>query len=78
MKKLQQPRAFHDLVPIHASNWMHLQTHPIVAARLRRKSWELHDWVYSIETGDVWTYDLQHDMFRSLLQPGARTRPVRK
>jgi carbonic anhydrase len=56
----------------------HLQTHPIVAARLRRKALELHGWVYSIETGDVWTYDFQQDMFRSLLQPGARTRPTRK
>lgn len=42
----------------------HLKTHPLVAARLRSKSLELHGWVYSIETGDVWTYDFAQDAFR--------------
>lgn len=56
----------------------HLQTHPLVAARLRSKSLELHGWVYSIETGDVWTYDFTRDTFRSLVPAPARPRRKRK
>ncbi len=55
----------------------HLQTHPVVAAKLRSKKLDLHGWVYSIETGDVWTYDFGSDTFRSLLQPRAGTRRKR-
>lgn len=55
----------------------HLQTHPIVASKLRSKSLELHGWVYSIETGEVWTYDFDSDTFRSLLQPLGKTRRKR-
>ncbi len=55
----------------------HLQTHPVVASRLRSKRLELHGWVYSIETGDVWDYEFQQDAFRSLL-PAAKTRRKRK
>lgn len=50
----------------------HLQTHPVVAAKLRGKGVELHGWVYSIETGEVWAYDFQKDCFRSLLLGGSR------
>lgn len=46
----------------------HLQTHPIVAAKLRNHTLELHGWVYAIETGDVWTYDFEKDTFQSLIQ----------
>lgn len=56
----------------------HLQTHPLVAARLRNKSLELHGWVYSIETGDVWTYDFSQDTFRSLVPPTGKARRRRK
>jgi carbonic anhydrase len=56
----------------------HLQTHPLVAARLRNKSLELHGWVYSIETGDVWTYDFSQDTFRSLVPPAGKARRKRK
>ncbi len=52
----------------------HLKTHPLVAARLRSKSLELHGWVYSIETGDVWTYDFAQDAFRSLVPPTGKAR----
>lgn len=52
----------------------HLKTHPLVAARLRSKSLELHGWVYSIETGDVWTYDFSQDTFRSLVPPTGKAR----
>lgn len=56
----------------------HLQTHPLVAARLRNKSLELHGWVYSIETGDVWTYDFSQDTFRSLVPQAGKARRKRK
>jgi carbonic anhydrase len=45
----------------------HLQTHPTVAAKLRRGALELHGWVYSIQTGEVWAYDFRRDRFVSLL-----------
>ena len=44
----------------------HLRTHPAVAARLRRGAVQLHGWVYSISTGEMWTYDLAGDKFVSL------------
>ena len=50
----------------------HLQTHPVVAAKLRSKTLELHGWVYSIETGDVWSYDFQRDTFQSLVPSKGR------
>jgi carbonic anhydrase len=56
----------------------HLKTHPLVAARLRSNSLELHGWVYSIETGDVWTYDFAQDTFRSLVPPAGKARRKRK
>lgn len=44
----------------------HLQTHPLIASRLRRDAITLHGWVYSIPTGQVWTYDENKDQFVSL------------
>jgi carbonic anhydrase len=41
----------------------HLQTHPTVAAKLRRGALEVHGWVYSIATGEVWAYDFPTDRF---------------
>lgn len=55
----------------------HLQTHPVVASKLRSKGVELHGWVYSIETGDVWAYDFHKDMFQSLFPSGPRRRRPR-
>ena len=46
----------------------HLRTHPLIAARLRRGAVALHGWVYSIPTGEVWTFDEGRDQFVSLLQ----------
>jgi carbonic anhydrase len=46
----------------------HLRTHPLIAAKLRRKAVELHGWVYSIPTGQVWTFDEDRDRFVSLLK----------
>ncbi|HSE60134.1 MAG TPA: carbonic anhydrase [Nitrospiraceae bacterium] len=44
----------------------HLQTHPTVAARLRKGFLHLHGWVYSIATGDIWAYDAKREIFVSL------------
>lgn len=43
-----------------------LRTLPAVAARLARGDLHLHGWVYKIETGDVFAYDLQEGQFVSL------------
>lgn len=45
----------------------HLRTHPSVALLLRKKKVDLHGWVYSISTGDVWVYDFELEQFTSLL-----------
>jgi carbonic anhydrase len=45
----------------------HLRTHPSVALLLRKKKVDLHGWVYSILTGDVWVYDFNSEEFTSLL-----------
>ena len=45
----------------------HLRTHPSVALLLRQKKVDLHGWVYSISTGDVWVYDFEVEQFTSLL-----------
>jgi carbonic anhydrase len=49
----------------------HLRTHPSVALLLRQKKVDLHGWVYSISTGDVWGYDFDSDQFTSLLDNAA-------
>jgi len=45
----------------------HLRTHPSVAVQLRKGKVDLHGWVYSISTGDVWVYDFHKDQFSPLL-----------
>jgi carbonic anhydrase len=45
----------------------HLRAHPSVALLLRKKKVDLHGWVYSISTGDVWVYDFGSEQFTSLL-----------
>ena len=45
----------------------HLKTYPSVAARLRRGTLTIHGWVYSISTGDIWTYDDDKGEFVSLI-----------
>jgi carbonic anhydrase len=49
----------------------HLRTHPSVALLLRQKKVDLHGWVYSISTGDVWVYDFDSEQFTSLLGDAA-------
>jgi carbonic anhydrase len=40
-----------------------LRTHPSVALQLRKGNVEIHGWVYSISTGDVWVYDFDSESF---------------
>ena len=40
-----------------------LRTHPSVALQLRKGKVELHGWVYSISTGDIWVYDFNTEDF---------------
>lgn len=56
----------------------HLRTHPLIAAKLRRETVELHGWVYSIPTGQVWTFDEDRDKFVSLSKAPARSPKQRK
>jgi carbonic anhydrase len=49
----------------------HLRTHPAVALQLRKGKVDLHGWVYSISTGDVWVYDFETEEFTSLLEEGS-------
>jgi carbonic anhydrase len=49
----------------------HLQTHPTVAAKLRKGSLGIHGWVYSIATGDIWVYDSKDERFVSLAESAA-------
>jgi carbonic anhydrase len=49
----------------------HLRTHPSVALQLRKGKVDLHGWVYSISTGDIWVYDFDSDGFASLLDKNA-------
>jgi carbonic anhydrase len=44
----------------------HLRTLPAVASRLRRGDLHLHGWVYKIETGEVFAYDLSTQTFVSV------------
>ncbi len=46
----------------------HLRTHPSVALQLRKGTVDLHGWVYSILTGDVWVYDFNSQEFVSLYE----------
>lgn len=41
----------------------HLETFPVVAARLARGDLHLHGWMYKIETGDVFHYDPRAKQF---------------
>jgi len=41
----------------------HLRTHPAVASRLLRGELNMHGWVYKIETGEVFAYDVDQGQF---------------
>lgn len=46
----------------------HLRTHPWVATRVRSGHLNLHGWVYSIPTGEVWVFDERKGDFVSLAE----------
>lgn len=46
----------------------HLRTLPAVASRLVKGTLHLHGWVYKIETGDVFAFDLESGQFVPLAQ----------
>lgn len=50
----------------------HLRTHPSIALQLRKGKVDLHGWVYSISTGDVWVYDFESERFTSLSDKNSR------
>ena len=41
----------------------HLRTQPVVAAAVARGALRLHGWVYKIETGEVYAYDVERGQF---------------
>lgn len=43
-----------------------LRTHPTVSARLARGELNLHGWVYKIETGEVFSYQVEQGQFMPL------------
>ena len=47
-----------------------LRTHPTVAASVARGTLRLHGWVYKIETGEVFTYDLKREQFVPVTEVG--------
>lgn len=49
----------------------HLRTHPSVALQLRKGNVDLHGWVYSISSGDIWVYDFNSQEFDSLYEKAA-------
>jgi len=56
----------------------HLRTHPSVALQLRKGKVDLHGWVYSISTGDIWVYDFATETFVSLFdKAGSRLKASR-
>jgi len=46
----------------------HLRTLPAVGSRLVRGDLHLHGWVYKIETGEVFAYDVEHAQFVKLAE----------
>lgn len=45
----------------------HLRTYPAVRARINRGDLHLHGWVYKIETGEVFAYDIESENFIPLV-----------
>ncbi len=52
-----------------------LRTHPMVAARLAAGRLHLHGWVYKIETGQVFAFDLEEGQFKPVTETQASPRP---
>lgn len=52
-----------------------LRTHPAVAAKLSRRQLHLHGWVYKMETGQVFHYDIEQGQYLALT-PAVETGPL--
>jgi carbonic anhydrase len=53
-------------------------THPAVALPLRKGKVDLHGWVCSISTGDIWVYDFDSERITSMLEePRPRLKAAR-
>jgi carbonic anhydrase len=52
-----------------------LRTHPAVAAKLACRELTLHGWVYKMETGQVFSYDVEQGQFLPLT-PAVETGPL--
>ena len=50
-----------------------LRTHPAVGSRLVRGDLHLHGWVYKIETGEVFAYDVGNGQFVKLTEHHPQT-----
>ena len=46
----------------------HLRTHPVVAARVRAGTLQLHGWIYDIESGEVSCYEEETDSFMPIAE----------
>ena len=55
----------------------HLRTLPAVASRLRRGDLHLHGWVYKIETGEVFAYDIAAQAFVAVADHPSAAEEVR-
>jgi carbonic anhydrase len=56
----------------------HVRTIPAVASRLRRGDLHLHGWVYKIETGEVFAYDLETQEFSAIAEHAVVTGAERR
>lgn len=56
----------------------HLRTLPVVASRLRGGDLHLHGWVYKIETGEVFAYDLETQEFSAISEHAVVTGAERR
>jgi carbonic anhydrase len=59
----KQKAAIEEHVLVQLEN---LRTHPSVAAKLSKGDLTLHGWVYKIEAGEVYSYNLTQGQFESL------------
>jgi carbonic anhydrase len=50
-----------------------LRTHPAVGSRLAQGDLHLHGWVYKIETGEVFAYDVGNGQFVKLTEHTPQT-----
>ena len=62
------PEHLGELTRENVLQLQHLRTHPVVAARVRAGSLQLHGWVYDIETGEVSCHEEETDSFMPIAE----------